>query len=214
LINSYKDTSGAAAAKFRVAQIKAKEIHPHPDRELTTASKLEAVKADWKVNESKVLEAIARFDYTAAMDLVPPAVSDETGRFQRELDFWRDHTRHLVHFRDALIKEVAGMPREERIVQTPQGEGHIVKLTDKEFEVEVGRNTLKYDWSEMGAPAIADLGLDALSDKDARLMLLQLAFAFAHGLEDAFWDAKMTLETTPGASLWSRQSKEYKRRLK
>ena len=40
-------------------------------------------------------------------------------------------------------------------------------------------------------------------------MLLQVAFAYAHELDDGFWDAKMTLESTPGAGAWSRQTKTY-----
>ena len=45
------------------------------------------------------------------------------------------------------------------------------------------------------------------------LILLGVAFGYAHKLEDAFWDAKLELGATPGADVWSRQEKEYARRF-
>jgi serine/threonine protein kinase len=214
VISRFKDMSGAAMAKTRIDAIKSKQLHPHPDRELTTASQLEATKELWKQNEPRILEKIAAFDYSGAIDLVPPAVSDETGSFQRELDFWREHTRRLSDFRTALVRETRALPTEDRLLDTPEGSGEISAITEREFEVRIDARTLKFTWPQIGAEAIAALGLEAFTDKGADLMLLQLAFAYAHELKDGFWDAKMTLEATPGAGVHSRTSKDYLARFK
>jgi len=209
----WKDTAPGDEAKRRITEIKAKRLHPHPDRKWTSADELAVVRESWRIAQPKVEERIAAHDYLAARELVPAPISDETGSLSRELDFWREFTKQLVAYRQALQRDVVNLPEDERNVTTPDGEGVVQRVTAEGFVVKLANAIRTYGWSQLGDAAIADLGMRTFSGKEADLLILQVAFTFAHKLKDPFWDVQLEFGVTPGSGAYDLLNKNYKQRF-
>ena len=207
----YKKTKAADDVKTLIREIKAKKRHPHPDREWTDADDLENAKRAWKEAKPQIEKKIAAMEYEAARSLMPPPVSEASGRFSRELDWWRRYTEHLVQFRKAFVRAVTNAT-DDREIDTPGGEGTIVRVTESHVEARVEGKTLKYSWSQMGPERIGDKALDLFTGEADQLLLL-LAFAYGHELEK-FWDVQLDLNMATGAQSHSRDVKEYEKRYR
>ncbi|MDA1193889.1 MAG: serine/threonine-protein kinase [Planctomycetota bacterium] len=209
----FKDTKAGEAAKERISLIKDRKDHPHPDREWTGAEALEAAKGAWEHARPLVLEKIAAFDYEAARGLVPAAVSDESGTFARELDFWREFTGNLVDLRAAGTKAIAQAKADDRPdLKTPDGEGRVERIGAEAIEVRVGTKTVSVPWAKVGAGPIASMLLDMFTGDADRLILL-MAFTYAHAL-DSFWDVQLDLGGTAGMRNHARMMQEYEKRYR
>jgi len=208
----FEKSKAADEAKRRITLIKRKKLHPHPDREWTSAEALEEAKQNWTLLKPQIEEKIAALDYTAAVGLMPPSISEESGSFARELDFWRTYTTHLVEYRKAAVRAITNAGPDDRLIETPDGEGTVKRLDETEFEVRVGLKTLKYSWAKLGPEAIANLTLD-LFGGEADQLILQLAFTYAHEL-DSFWDAQLELSSTTGVRNHTRMMQIYEKRVR
>jgi len=209
----WKDQPPGEEAKTRMREIKAHKRHPHPDRKWTSADDLAAARAAWKAARPEVEAKIAAFDYAGARALVPGSVSDESGSLSRELDFWRTYTQQLVDYEAALAREVGKLPVDERRIATPDGVGIVEGMGVSGFRLKLARGLKTYTWRALGAEAIADLGIRVFGGKSADLLILQIAFTYAHAVKDAFWDAQLEFGVTSGSSAHSRMNKAYKKRF-
>ncbi len=198
-------------AKQRMRDIKARKLHPHPDRAWSSADDLATAREAWKLALPQIEAKIKAHEYLAAREMVPESVSDESGSLSRELDFWRTYTQQLVDYRAAIRRDVINMPQDERGVDTPDGEGIVQRVTATGFKVKIARGTKDYTWREMGPSAIADLGMRTFSGKSADLLILQIAFVYAHKLKDPFWDAQLEFGVTAGNAPHERMNKTYKK---
>lgn len=207
----YKKTKAGEEAKTRIREIKAKKLHPHPDREWTSEDAVADVKRAWEEARPQIEKHIEAMEYETARGLLPPPVSDESGRLARELDFWRRYTDHLVKFRQALVRAVTNAT-DDREIDTPDGEGTIKRVTESNWEVRVGGKTLKYSWAQMGPERVGDKALDLFTGEADQLLLL-LAFAYGHELEK-FWDVQLDLNMATGAQSHSRDVKQYEKRFR
>ena len=211
----YKGTHAANQAKLIAQEIKERKRHPHPDREWSSQDAIQEARERWASDKVTVKAHIAKHAYAQARNLVPEQVSDESGRLALELEFWRDFTVDLQALQREIVKRVPRLEGGDRTLVTPKGEGTIKKISDARIEVDIDGRVAFFDWAEIAPKQLALLARNALeSEDDARYLLYQLAFAFAHGLTDMFWDIELELSATPGASAHSRQQKAYGQRFK
>ena len=208
----FKDTKAGEEAKRRAREIRRKKLHPHPDREWTSADAIAEAREAWKQTQPQIVTKIKAMDYEAARSLMPPPISDESGSFSRELDFWRQYLDHLVEFRKAVVRAVTNADPDDREIEVKDGEGAIKRVTETHFEVRVNGNTKKYAWSDLGPAVIGAKALDLFTGEADQLILL-LAFAYAHEL-DAFWDVQLDLNMSQGARKHTRESQAYEKRYR
>jgi hypothetical protein len=209
LHRQYRSTPAGEEAKRRADEIKKGTLHPHPDKEWTSAETLRATETAWKDALPKILEHVSRHEYGAARGLVPAPVSDESGSFGRELEFWREHLDLLLEFQRQLPDAVKALPAEVREIQTPDGVATVTRMNAQQIDVQLGGKARTYAWKDVPAAAIARLAIDAFHGKEARFLVLQLAFAFAHDLRKQFWDVQLEFSATPGSGAWSHQQRAY-----
>ncbi len=211
----YKGTSAGAKAKEIASEIKLKKRHPHPDREWSSQDAIKAARDQWAKDKSKAEELIAKHEYTGARQLVPADISDASGRLARELDWWRGFTQHLVDFQGELIKTVKDLPADEREIETPKGTGTLKRLSRTMFDIEVEGRSHSLAWTDMEPQQIARFAQSAFTAKDdARFLVLQLAYTFAHKLNTMFWDVELELGATDGSHKYSRETKGYTERAR
>lgn len=208
----FEDTKAGEEAKRRARAIRRKKLHPHPDREWTDADAVEDAKANWDTVRPQIEAKIEALEYEAARGLMPPPISDESGRFARELDFWRTYLGHLVEFRKAAVRAITNAGPDDREIEVKDGDGVIKRVTETHFEIRVNGKTNKYTWAEVGPEAIADKAIDLFGGEADQLILL-LAFAYAHQLE-SYWDVQLELNMSTGARNHSREVKLYEARFR
>jgi hypothetical protein len=189
----WSDTVAGKAAKELVRRIKAKEVHPHPERSYASEATVAETKAAWEAAQPEFAARVAAHRYLEAKTLVPASVADAGGALMRDLDFARQHLDHLVRFQDALAKAVPALPEAQRTVATPRGRGPIVGIELSAVQVRLGATVERLAWSDLPASVYAALAARALADGGADALLLRMAFAYAHHLEEAFWDADLEL---------------------
>ncbi len=207
-------TAAGKEAKRRAQAIKRKKVHPHPDRTLASKSDLAEAKKVWKQSRPKVERLIRLHDYSGASCLVPARVSDASGGFPRELDFWREHTRLLKAFQGALVDRVAKLAVDKRAISTSRGESVVIALTARSFQVRAEGRAISMSWADVGAETISGLAAAAFESDSARLLMLRAAFAFAHRLKEDFWEMQLGLGATHGAEAYDRQKREYAKRYR
>ncbi len=211
--NQWRGLAAGDRSNDRIRAIRAKKVHPHPDREWTSADQLAVVKETWRIVRPQVEAKIARHEYQAARELVPPAVSEESGSFSRELDFWRTHTKHLVDFQRAVERGVVSLPQDDRSIATPDGEGVLQSVTGDGFVVRLSARTKTFRWIDLATEDLADIGMRLFSGKSPDKLILQIAFTFAHKLRGPFWDTRLEFSVTPGAGAYDLINKAYKKRF-
>jgi serine/threonine-protein kinase len=208
--NKYKGTPAGELARQIASDIRRKKRHPHPDREWSSADAIEAAREQWDESKSEVERRIAAHDYPGARGLLPPQVSDESGTLARELDFWRTYVRHLDEFQAEFIKAVMKLPEDQRTMKTPKGEGTIKRINRTRIDVQVGHAVQGFDWKEIEASEFARLARDAFREmEDVRFTLLRMAYAWAHRLENMFWDTELEFGSTSGSGAYSREARAY-----
>jgi hypothetical protein len=64
-------------------------------------------------------------------------------------------------------------------------------------------------WAEIVPASLSLLAVRAFAEEGAESRLLRMAFAYAHDLEDAFWDAELELGTLPDRAPLAAMQKVY-----
>lgn len=212
----YRVTNAGKEALRRARGIKKGSIHPHPDMQWSDQDAIQAARSRWQRLLPEIESAIQKHDYRTAQTQVPEPLSGlgrEAAAFTHELDFWREYTAELAEFQRELPKAVMELPADERKIRTPDGVQAIARISESGIETKVAFTTKTYVWSSLEPGAIADLAQRAFTDKGARHLVLLTAFAYAHMLKDAFFDAQLWLGATPGAREFEHQVKEYAERF-
>jgi tRNA A-37 threonylcarbamoyl transferase component Bud32 len=208
--NKYRGTPAGKQAKLIADEIKLRKRHPHPDRKWSSEDAIQEAREQWARERPNVEKKIAAHAYTAAAALIPERISDESGRLAKELDFWREFLAHLGEYQRELVKIVTAGAPGDYVLETPDGEGDVKRMTSSRIEVVIGGETKAYSWSDIGAERLARLSQSVFSsEEDVRLLLFQMAFCWAHRLENAFWDVELELGATPGSGAVSREMKRY-----
>ena len=191
----FKKTEAAKEAKTRIREIKTGDRHPHPDRRYSSEDAVEAARAALEKALPSIDSDIKKHAYDAAKGRVPALINDASGRLGAELKFWHDHTGRLRQFKRSLARAANKLVKKKEPV-TLAFDGEDVPLmgaSESRFTVRVNHKLLKAPWSKVDAESIATLGALVLGHEDGNLVLQQMAFAFAHELEDAFWNRELEL---------------------
>ncbi len=189
----YKDTEAGKEARDLVRRIRAREVHPHPERAYAAEETVAEVRARWEAALPRIREHVARHDYLGARDLVPAAVADASGQLTLELTFWREHLDRLQRFKHELGRAVVRLDEAERTLTTPDGPGVVQGMDPLNVTLKVGTRVVRLGWDAFPARALARLAQRALAEGGAETKLLRMAFAFAHRLENEFWEADLDL---------------------
>ena len=188
---AWKGTESGTEAQRRADGVEKGEIHPHPDRSFATKSAVDTAREALAANLPKIEEAIAARRYDDMTDLIPEVVDDPAGKVTEELRFWRGLAKNLSAFSKGLKKEVAGLPAAQRIVKTAKGVLPVRTATDTGLQVERDSDLVDLRWADIEPAALADLATAAFAEKDYAESLA--AFAFAHRLENLYWQAVLSL---------------------
>ena len=202
------------AALERMRGIKKKTIHPHPDRSWSDPQSIAEAREAWKSAKPLIQTDVRSFDYLAARTKMPELVSDADGQLSGELDYWNEHLDNLEAFQAALKTETPKLEADDRMIETPDGEGEVTKVARKSITVRVDGEKKDYSWKDLGAEAIAKLAYTAFEGKETRYLLLQLAFAVAYDRTDAFWDLMLEFQMSDGAAEFKRQVTRYEKIVK
>jgi serine/threonine-protein kinase len=211
--DAHKGTAAGLEAERRAKEISAGRMHPHPDKQWTTAAEVEQARARWKEVEPRLEEMVAAHRYGEAKAMLPPPVQDASGELGKQLAFWHAFLDHLLQYRNALGTYAAKLPEEQRRIRTAGGEGTFVEATESRVAVRMDGTRKEIPWSEVPAAELARLGLDAFADAEPQHHLWTVAFAFAHRLGNEFWDASMAAEMSTKDPAIRTPLAEYKRRF-
>ena len=188
---AWKGTESGTEAQRRADGVEKGEIHPHPDRSFATKSAVDTAREALAANLPKIEEAIAARRYD---DMTRPhsrGGGRPGGKVTEELRFWRGLAKNLSAFSKGLKKEVAGLPAAQRVVKTAKGVLPVRTATDTGLQVERDSDLVDLRWAEIEPAALADLATAAFAEKDYAESLA--AFAFAHRLENLYWQAVLSL---------------------
>jgi len=214
VVSEHPGTAAAKEADQRIRDIRAKKIHAHPDKTFAEAADVEAAKAAWNEALPKVEEMITQHAYVSARGLVPPDVQDGASPIGKELVFWRGFLTHLVQFKNALITFAPKLPESRRQIDTPRGKGLVEKLSPQYITVRIDGKPENLLWTDIQPAALASLGRKAFQEAGLdEYVVYTMAFAFAHRLWEAFWEADFDLSMADGVDASDFMVREYKRRV-
>jgi len=197
---SYADQDAGKEAKRRADGIEKGTIHPHPDKVFSEVTAVEKAQAAWDAARDKVDEAISGMRYDDALHLIPNTVEDPSGKLSDELSLWRALTVDLTEFYPALEREAEAMKPAERTLKTPKGLGTVSRFTTSGPVVAVGTESAPWKWSELAPADVADLARRAFAKKEGHLTELLAAFAWAHRVSPAFYQAALALKMSAGST--------------
>lgn len=197
-------------ARRRADGIAKGELHPHPDKKFAEKSEIERAREAWSQLQTALDEAVETKRYDEALRLVPARVEDPDRKLTAELETWRSLLTVLSGFFATLEREVATVPAADRVVETPQGRGPIVRFAASGPTVKLASGPVELRWSDVTAASVADLAGRAFTGegKSEELKIPLAAFAWAHKLKDTFYGAAIAVAgvrtTGPGADLVSK----------
>ncbi len=193
LVNAHFGTVAATEADTRARRIARGEMHAHPDRALTSEEEAEAARALWEKAVVDVEAAIAEHRYLKALRFLPAKGQLEDDAVLQQAAFYRSLLQDLLRFQSLLGKRVSGLGVTKRVLATADGMGPVTRITDETIEIDVDGKRLQVPWTRVGAEDLARLGRRALQGAKAAEQVSLLAFAFAHAVEDPFWEARLDL---------------------
>ena len=145
----------------------------------------------------EIEQFLKKHHYAGAYSKLPERVNEADGQLTADLRFWDKLISQLKTFQSALVKEVATLPKDDRTIETPDGEGQLRIVTPTTFEVSLKGALKKYAWTELDPAQILDVARRAFSGKGTRFDAYALSFAFAHKLENEFWDVQLDVMSAP-----------------
>ncbi len=193
----FKKTPAGKEARTIARGIKEGTVHPHPDRSWSDAQSIAQVREAWRQVQPKIDALIGKHQYVAGYGLLPDRVNEADGALTADLRFWDKLISQLKVFKSALVKEAPKIAKDDRSIETPDGEGQVRIVTPTTIEVTVAGGLKKYQWTEIDGVQILDLARRAFAGKGTRYDAYTLAFAWAHRLEDAFWDVQLDVMSAP-----------------
>jgi tRNA A-37 threonylcarbamoyl transferase component Bud32 len=189
----FKGTEPADEARRRYKAIKAKELHPHPDRSWSDAASIAQVRQQWVERKPKIELELSKHRYASALALLPERVNDADGELSAELRFWADLIETLRKFQASLVRGVPALDQEQRTIEIEGVPAEVRLVTGSDVQARVGGKTKTYKWADIPAAQILQLATHALESEGTTGVFRQFAFAFAHRLEDEFWNLQLEL---------------------
>ena len=199
IAGEYYRTPAGKEAQRRATEIEAGRLHPHPDRSWSSPEEVAAVAKAWEEQREPIRALVARHRYRDASAALPAVVADPTGVLEAELTFQRALLDRLVDFPAALQAHLAEAPEARRTIQTARGEGRVEAVGEEAFTVRIGTEAKDVPWEDVEPPAVVRLSLAAFAAAPDEDRTALLAFCFAHGLRDAFYQAEMTFGPVAGS---------------
>ncbi|MDJ0973141.1 MAG: serine/threonine-protein kinase [Planctomycetota bacterium] len=193
----YKKTPSGKEARRLATGIKEGTIHPHPDRSWSDAQSIAEAREEWRLAQPEIERFLAKHQYAGAYGKLPERVNEADGQLTGDLRFWDKLLSQLKTFQSALVKEVATLAKDDRTIETPDGEGQVRIVTPTSFEVSLNGALKKFAWSELDPAQILDVARRSFSGKGTRFDTYALSFAFAHKLENEFWDVQLDVMSAP-----------------
>ena len=209
----YKGTEAATTARERLRGIKSRTVHPHPDRSWSDAMSVAEAREEWRNVKPEIETLISEHKYRDALEKLPERVNDADGQLSRELQFTATLLGHLQSFQSGLVRYAKTMDDADRQIQTPDGEGPARIVTRSEMKVGMSTGLETYKWVQLEPAEILKLARAAFTDKGTQFYLHQLAYAYAHRLQDAFWDLQLDLSGAPDIAQYQRMVSDYESRF-
>ena len=113
-----------------------------------------------------------------------------------ELVFWRQLAKDCAAFVESLRLHVDKVKGDARKVKTSKGEGRLVKGTDMGVKVDIGGEVVDVAWAEFRPEDLAPLARAAFEGQGPELNAQLAAFAFAHRLQDVFFQVEIAVEAS------------------
>ena len=192
-----------------MSDIKEQKVHPHPDRSFSDELSVADTRREWQAAKPRVEEKIARYSYTEAALLVPAVVNDADGELSSTLKFWHTYLRDLKEFQLGLPKAIQKLEGDDRKIKTPKGDGEIRLVDTVNFTVRIDGANQEFKWSEIGPKQILKLSRRAYKNMGTRYYIYQMAFAYAHMLEDGFWDRVLDIGSAEDGDNYKSQAETY-----
>ncbi len=209
----HPDTAAAKEAGVRIFEIRARKRHAHPDKEIAESADVEAAKVAWSEVRPQVEALIAKHSYASAKGLLPKDLKDGAGAIGKEMAFWKGFLTHLVQFKNAMSVWVEKLPERRRKIVTAKGEGVVEQVSPQFLLVRIGDQVEKLPWTDVQPEVLASLARAAFQEAPRGSSLYTLAFAFAHRLWGAFWEADFDVGMDEVVDPSDFLFREYKRRV-
>ena len=210
--NNHPKTGAAKEATKRVREIRTHKRHAHPDKEFSEATEVEAVKETWTEVRPQVEALIAKHSYVTAKSLLPKA-RDGAGTIGKELVFYDGFLTHLIQFKNTMSTWVPKLPERRRQIKTAKGEGLVEKVSPQHLTVVIDGKEEKVIWLDVEPAALASLARAAFQEAPRGSSLYVMAFAFAHHLWEAFWEADFDVGMDEAVDSSDFLYREYQRRV-
>ncbi len=208
----FKGTDIATKIRDLVRDIKANKVHPHPDRSYSDEASVADTRREWAAARPLIERKIAQHAYTEAAGMVPDVVNDADGELATALRFWHEFMRDLKEFQLGLAKAVQKLEGDDRKIVTPKGEGEVRLMDTVKFTVRVDGANQEFSWAELDAKQIYKLARRAYKGKGTRYFVHEMAFAFAHKLEDEFWNLVLDIESASDGDRFKDRVTKYQDR--
>jgi hypothetical protein len=93
-----------------------------------------------------------------------------------------------------MKKDVPALPSDRRRIKTPKGVEPIRGVSDFGLQVERGGDLADVRWADVAPADLAALATAAFAGSEEDRGEIVAAYAFAHRLEDLFWQAVLSLD--------------------
>ena len=208
----FPKTEVAKLLKKRVRGIKAGDIHPHPDRSWDAVDAVESTRTQWKTDQPKVVRLLQEQDYKGARELLPEIVQDATGALAAELRHWHAYVRQVGRARQDVIeafkaRKAGADPLEISLEDTTY---RVTRIDAKGLTLHAQSKRQLHPWSKLTPLDVFKLNERLLPAASIEQRLNRMAFAHAHGLEDAFWETSLELDSESSARSSRAQRAIYK----